>query len=171
MVMNPEKVRENVILSLLMFQGLRQAEICNIKWSDVKLREQIVFVRGKGQDDKDPVYLHPNTYKLLHSYTSDCADHDGYLLVSKSRKSQNNKLTERGLRFIVKGILDELGIDKDVHGFRHYFTTHLIRMMPGELTKVAQFTRHSSLEMLQVYNDGLADEENNILFDKAFKLL
>jgi integrase/recombinase XerC len=171
MVMNPDKVRENVILSLLMFQGFRQAEICNIKWSDIRLTERAVFVRGKGQDDKEPVHLHPNTYKLLHSYTTSCPSHDGYILMSKSRKSANNKLTERGLRFIVKGVLEELGIDKDVHGFRHYFTTHLIRMMPGELTKVAQFTRHRSLEMLQVYNDGVADEEDNLLFDVAFKPL
>lgn len=165
---NPEKCREILILSLLLFQGLRQAEICNIKWNDIKLSERTIFIRGKGRDDRDPVHLHPNTIKAIQNYQVSVGYLEGYLFTSRSRHSARSKLTERGLRFIVKAILAELCIDKDVHGFRHYFTTHLIRMMPGELTRVAQFTRHRSLEMLTVYNDSLLDEENNAQFDSAF---
>lgn len=169
---NPDRYREKAMLCLLLFQGLRQAEICNIRLDDLHLSERVAFIKGKGRDDKEPVHLHQNTYKALCRYVTTLPTHRReYLFVSKSRRSASHKLTERGLRFIIKGILADLCIDKDVHGFRHYFTTRLIRAMPGELTKVAQFTRHSSLEMLQVYNDGLLDEDNNKLFDQAFKLL
>lgn len=167
---HPEKLRENALLCLLLFQGLRQAEICNIRLKDVILSERTVFIQGKGQDDKEPVHLHGNTRRAVRRYMNSVdADLDDYLFSSLSRKSSQSKLTERGLRFIIKAILAELGIDKDVHGFRHYFATHLIRVMPGELTRVAQFTRHRSLEMLQVYNDSILDEESNAVFDDAFK--
>ncbi len=168
---HPNKTRETTMLCLLLFQGLRQAEVCNIKISDVNLGQRVVFVKGKGRDDKDPVHLHPNTYRILKTYIDTTVASDAYLFYSKSCKSEDNRLTERGLRSIIKSILSDLGIDKDVHGFRHYFTTHLIKMMPGELTKVAQFTRHRSLEMLSVYNDALLDEENNTIFDNAFEPL
>lgn len=165
---HPNRLRENTILSLLMFQGLRQAEICNIKISDVRLEERVVFIRGKGRDDKDPIHLHQNTVQTLSSYIASIDNPNSYLFISKSYRSSSSKLTERGLRFIIKGILAELNISKDVHGFRHYFTTHLIRMMPGELTRVARYTRHRSLEMLQVYDDAILDEEANLTFDSAF---
>jgi integrase len=41
-----------------------------------------------------------------------------------------------------------------VHGFRHYFTTKLIEEL-DDLLIVQEFTRHRSLEMLQIYNDRL----------------
>ena len=65
------------------------------------------------------------------------------------------RLTTRGVRLIVKEFLSELHIEKSTHGFRHYFTSTLIRAYKGDLLEVARYTRHRSLEMLQVYNDNI----------------
>jgi integrase len=51
-----------------------------------------------------------------------------------------------------------LDIEKSTHGFRHYFTTKLIKTYKGDLLEVAQYTRHRGLEMLQVYNDSVKRE-------------
>jgi len=69
---------------------------------------------------------------------------------------------------LVKDILNELGIDKSTHGFRHYFTTTLIKTYKGDLLEVAQYTRHKSLEMLQVYNDNIKREADLPRFYGAF---
>ena len=69
----------------------------------------------------------------------------------------------------MKQILKELGIEKTTHGFRHFFTTTLIKTYKGDLLEVAQYTRHKGLEMLQVYNDNIKKEADLPRFYKAFK--
>jgi integrase/recombinase XerC len=66
-------------------------------------------------------------------------------------------------------VLDELGIDKTTHGFRHYFTTRLIKTYKGDLLEVRQYTRHASLEMLQIYNDSIKQQADLPRFYSAFE--
>ena len=167
---NPERLRECALLSLLMFQGLRQAEICNIRLTDVDLKARTLLILGKGRDDKEKVYLHPKTVSYVRRYARVCRlSDDNYLFTSNRAKSSCVRLTERGLQHIVKKVLDELEISKTVHGFRHFYATRLIRSMPGELITVARFTRHKSLEMLSIYNDSLLEEKDLTKYYSAFK--
>jgi integrase/recombinase XerC len=168
MRMHPNSLRENALLCLLLFQGLRQAEICNLKIQDIDFEAKTLFVLGKGRDDKELVHLHPKTTNALRRYCSSTDLNTDYLFVSSKMPSSSIKLTERGLRHIIKTILSELGIDKTVHGFRHYYTTKLIREMPSNLTVIAQFTRHKSLETLQIYNDSVLMEADLVNYWNVF---
>jgi len=78
-------------------------------------------------------------------------------------------MTTRAIREIVKNALNQLGIEKTVHGFRHYFATTLIKTYKGDLLEVAQYTRHKGLEMLQVYNDSIKKQEDLPRYYNAFK--
>ncbi len=166
---HPEKLRERALLCLLLFQGLRQAEICNIKLRDVDLKAGKLSILGKGRDDYEQVYLHPNTTRALRRFCRNRKlQSDDYMFTSLRRPSKDAKLTTRGLQTVVGGIFDELGIDQNVHGCRHYFASRLIQVMPGELSVVARFTRHQSLETLRIYDDNrlmLRDFEH---YRKAF---
>lgn len=164
--------RLNALLSLLLFQGFRQVEVCRLQAKDIDLASGTVWVLGKGKDDKEKVYLHSYTAEALKQYLKvvDFRPND-HLFTSKSRQSRSQALTERGLRSIVLGVFEQLGIEKNVHGLRHYFTTRLIQHMPGELITVSRFTRHSSLEMLQVYNDSVMNKEDVGKFNLAFETL
>lgn len=168
---NPDKLRECAILSLLLFQGLRQAEICNIRRGDVNLKAKSLNVLGKGRDDKETVYLHLKTVSCLRRYVRvrRFSDTD-YLFTSQRAKSRHVRLTERGLQIIVRKVLEELEIDKTVHGFRHFYTTRLIRSMPGELMTVTRFTRHKSIQMLEVYNDSLMEQKDLARYYQAFQI-
>lgn len=163
-----KKDRLKAILSLLIFQGLRQVEIIRLDVGDIDFVSKIAFVQGKGQDDKEPVNLHPQTIKALKEYLKSNKLADGALFVSRSNNSKNRRLTTRALRSIVKRELQALDIEKSTHGFRHYFTTTLIKTYKGDLLEVAQYTRHKSLEMLQVYNDNINRKEDLPRFYKAF---
>lgn len=147
--------RIKTLLSLLILQGLRQIEIIRLDVSDIDLTSQTAFVKGKGRDDKEIIDLHPITVSALKEYIKKYHIADGALFVSTSNNSKRKRLTTKSIRNLINPILRNLEIDKTVHGFRHYFTTKLIQSYKGDLLTVAQYTRHKSLEMLQVYNDTI----------------
>ncbi len=163
--------RLKAIISLLALQGLRQIEVIRLDVKDLDLVSKTTYVHGKGRDDKESVSLHPETVKVLKDYLKSNKIADGALFVSQSNNSRNQRLTTRAIRKIVTGLLRELGIDKSTHGFRHYFTTKLIKTYKGDLLEVAQYTRHKGLEMLQVYNDSVKKQADLPRFYSAFEEL
>lgn len=160
--------RLKAIVGLLALQGLRQVEIIRLDVSDIDLVAKVAFVHGKGRDDKEPVDLHPETVKLLKNYLTSNQVKSGALFQSQSNNSKNKRLTTRGLRQIITSVLLELGIEKSTHGFRHYFTTKMIKSYKGDLLEVAGYTRHKSLEMLQVYFDKVKREADLPRYYAAF---
>lgn len=152
--------RIKALLSLLILQGLRQIEIVRLNVTEIDLVSQYAFVQGKGRDDKEIVDLHPVTVTALKEYIKNNKIADGALFISTSNNSKNQRLTTKSIRNIINPIMRVLEIDKTVHGFRHYFTTRLIQAYKGDLLTVAQYTRHKSLEMLQVYNDTIRHKED-----------
>ena len=168
MDINKESMRLKAILSLLVLQGLRQVEVIRLDIKDIDLVGKTAQVLGKGRDDKEQINLHPKTVKTLKEYMDYCSIKDGALFVSFSGNSLNQRLSTRGVRGIVKELLDKLGVEKTTHGFRHYFTTTLIKTYKGDLTEVSRYTRHKSLEMLQVYNDRIITQEDLPRYYKAF---
>ena len=151
----PQTTRLKAILALLTLQGLRQIEVIRLDVKDLDFISMTAFIQGKGQDDKEAINLHPETTRALQDYLKTNRIADGALFTSQSNNSLHQRLNTRALRGIVKATLAELGINKTTHGFRHYFTTKLIKTYKGDLLEVAQYTRHKSLEMLQVYNDNV----------------
>lgn len=151
----PQNTRLKAIITLLALQGLRQVEITRLDVKDIDFISQTALIQGKGRDDKEPINLHPEAVKALQSYLKSNKIADGALFISRSNNNHNKRLTTRSIRDIVKETLNALGIEKTTHGFRHYFTTKLIKTYKGDLLEVAGYTRHRSLEMLQVYNDSI----------------
>ena len=151
----PQNARLKAIIRLLALQGLRQIEITRLDIKDIDFISQTALIQGKGRDDKEPISLHPETIKALQHYLRSNKIADGALFTSRSNNHKNQRLTTRAIRQIVKQTLNSLGINKTTHGFRHYFTTKLIKTYKGDLLDVAGYTRHRSLEMLQVYNDNI----------------
>lgn len=164
----PATYRLRAMFSLLMLQGLRQIEVVRLDVTDLDLKAGKAFIRGKGRDDKEPIALHPTTVQALADYLRASGKKSGALFTSTSNNSYNQRIATRGLRKLITGILDQLGIDNSVHGFRHYFTTTMVKHYKGDLLTVAHYTRHKSLEMLQVYNDAINAEADLPRYYEAF---
>ena len=164
----PQNTRLKAILTLLTLQGLRQVEVGRLDFNDVDLVAKTAFIQGKGRDDKEIINLQPETVKALKDYIKANKVASGALFVSQSNNSRNRRLTTRAIRGLVKDTLNGLGIDKTTHGFRHFFTTTLIKSYKGDLLEVAQYTRHKSLEMLQVYNDNIKRQADLPRFYQTF---
>ncbi len=165
--LTPESARLRAILCLLGLQGLRQIEVTRLDVSDLDLGHKTAMVQGKGRDDKEPIDLHPETVRSLQEFLETNRIADGPLFVGRSNNSL--RLTTRGVRLIIGRILNELGIDKTIHGFRHYFVTCLVRAYGGDLLTVAQYSRHRSLEMLQIYDDNIKRQDDLPRFYKTFE--
>lgn len=164
-----ETARLKAFLALLALQGLRQIEIIRLDVKDLDLVAKMAYIQGKGKDDKEPIDLHPETVKTLKEYLRSNKKASGPLFTSRSNNSLNKRLTTRAIRKIVTCFLKQVGVEKGVHGFRHYFTTTLIKTYKGDLLEVAQYTRHKGLEMLQVYNDSIKKQADLPRFYNAFK--
>jgi site-specific recombinase XerD len=165
---NPNSDRIKAILSLLTLQGLRQIEIVRLSVSDIDLVANTALILGKGRDDKEIVDLHPETSKSLAQYMKSNGIKSGALFVSQSNNSRNQRLSTRSVRELITRLLVDLAITKSVHGFRHYFTTTLIKTYKGDLLEVAGYTRHKSIETLQVYNDSIKKKSDLPRYYSAF---
>lgn len=153
-------LRLKSILSLLIFQGLRQIEISRLNVTDIDLKNKTAFIIGKGRDDKEPIHLHPTTVKVLKAYLIKYRFREGALFRSESNFSHGSRLTTKSIREIIKQVLITLEIDGSTHGFRHFFITKLIKSYKGELLTVSKYSRHRSIQMLEVYNDEIIREED-----------
>lgn len=152
-----QNLRLKAMVALLLYQGLRQIEIVRLDVDDIDFAAQRAQILGKGRNDKEPIHLHPETVKALRSYLQAYRKAHRALFTPITRQP-TDRLTTRGLRMIIQQALHCAKVDKTVHGFRHYYTTKLIRSYKGDLLRVACYTRHRSIEMLQVYFDDINDE-------------
>ena len=161
-------LRLKSILSLLIFQGLRQIEVIRLNVTDIDLKHKTAFITGKGRDDKEGIYLHPTTVKVLKSYLSLYRFREGALFRSESNNSYGSRLTTKSIREIIKQVFKTLEIDGSTHGFRHFFITKLIKSYKGELLTVSKYSRHRSIQMLEVYNDETIREQDLPRFYDVF---
>jgi len=163
-----KNTRLKAILALLIFQGLRQIELVRLDVTDIDLVGMKAFIHGKGRDDKELIDLHPETVNAVREYLKTNRKASGSLFTSDSNFHRGGRLTTRAIRKIVTTSLKELDILKSTHGFRHFFTTTLIKAYKGNLLEVTQYTRHRGLEMLQVYNDAVKRKADLPRFYRAF---
>jgi integrase len=165
-----KSARLRAIVALLLFQGLRQIEICRLDVKNIDLANNRIYIVGKGRIDSEPINTHPETQKALTSYLRLSQVKYGALFTHLNRQSNGQRLSTRGLRSIFQTLLRELGIEKTTHGTRHFYATELIKHFRSDLTTVMRFTRHSSLEMLQVYDDEILNEANSKELSQVFSL-
>ncbi len=158
----PKNARLKALFCLFALGGLRQVEVVRLNIEDLDLVSGIAYIQGKGSDDKEPVYLQPETVKVLKTYLEVANIGSGALFKSLGNR-KSKRLTARTIKLEFKSLFENLGINKTVHGFRHYFITHLLKSF--DVGTVRKFSRHKSLDMLIVYDDEINLSEKK---DKVF---
>ena len=166
-----ENLRLKAILSLLIFQGLRQKEIIGLNIEHINLNNSTAQITGKGRDDHESIHLHPETVASLNNYLSSINLQSGALFtnLSNNAKSPNERISTKSIRTIIKKLLTDNNIQNSTHGFRHYFTTSLLQSFNGNILAVSELTRHKSLDMLTVYNDSRISTQNLSSYYNSFQ--
>lgn len=157
-----KNARLKALFCLFTLQGLRQIEVIRLNVEDIDLVNGTAYIQGKGRDDKELIYLQPQTIKALKVYIKKAKVGSGALFKSLSN-NKSKRITTRAIREEFGALFKELGINKSVHGFRHYFVTHLLKSF--DVGTVRKFSRHKSLDMLIVYDDEINLSEKK---DKVF---
>lgn len=164
---DPLKVRDQAILSMLYFCGLRAAELVGLNVQDVNLRNRYVRVLGKGRKErlvpfteecKNDVQeyldnLRPELLKIQNKPTPALFLPDyTYTSDTEEKAKKEPRMTTRGLEYILDKIEEKTGtfIGLHPHILRHSFATHLLDN-GADLKVIQELLGHTSLNATQVY--------------------
>lgn len=158
--------RDYALISLMITCGLRTIEIERANISDIKRIEDtnVLFIQGKGKDDKAEFVKIPNiVYNSILKYLNNREDNNEALFVSESNRDQSQRLVTRSIRYIVKKYFRENDLDSErlsAHSLRH--TAGTIALLNGSsLEEVQQLLRHKKIDTTMIYVHHLNRLNNN----------
>ncbi|SER06119.1 integrase/recombinase XerC [Gracilibacillus ureilyticus] len=158
--------RNRALLELLYATGIRVSECVQLKMEDVDLELQTVLVLGKGSKEryvpfgefaKDSIkqYLMNGREQLIGKHS----EPQHFLFLN----AKGNPLTARGIRVILKKLVQEAGLTVDLHPhkLRHTFATHLLNN-GADLRAVQELLGHSQLSSTQIYTHVTKDRLSHV---------
>lgn len=149
------KNRDQAILYLLYYSGMRAFELVNLDVQSISLKDRVVRVLGKGNKER------------IIPFTADCKivlkqyiEHERRELLKKSKdptpalflNAKGERLTTRGLEYILDAIEEKIGLYVGLHPhiLRHSFATHLLEN-GADLRVIQELLGHESINATQVY--------------------
>lgn len=150
---NPLSLRDRALLETLYASGIRVGELVGLDLESVNLAAGELLVMGKGARER-LVPLGSRAVEALNLYLEKgrprLAGSGGQSAVFLNHKG--GRLTDRGIRKIIKKYVLRLGIQNTVspHTLRHTFATH---MLDGgaDLRVVQEILGHKNLSTTQIY--------------------
>ena len=148
-VWNARQLTHAVMLKLLLFSGIRNAELVTLHLPDVDLQAcHLRITQGKGH--KDRYVLYPTSFRGELAWYIERQHMQGAQYLFESNRHQ--PYSTRRIRQLVKQYARAAGIEKRVypHLFRHQFVTYLTRQ--GIISpKLQLLSGHSAEQSLGVY--------------------
>lgn len=148
---NYSELLETLIIEFFYGTGIRQAELINIKNSDINTELKEVKVLGKG--NKERIIPLNTTLLLLIKHFNNKKEtkndnKNGYFFV----KNDNQRISRSFIYRTVKKKLNEINTQNksSPHILRHTFATHLLNN-GADLNAIKDLLGHSSLASTQVY--------------------
>ena len=150
MIAETKNSREKAMLSILVFNGLRNKEVCSLKVKDIDFENSVIKVFG-GKFQKDRIVpMTKDIYKILLEYLKDYPRNENDYLFTTLVK--NNQYAGGDLRKRVKVIAKRAKIKKRVypHLMRHSLITHLLEKGMN-IIAVQQLAGHSNIKTTMQY--------------------
>ena len=154
--------RDRAIFELLYGCGIRNSELVGINLEDVRWRDELILVRGKGKKERQVplgdeagnavrAYLSERTMRLQTAGKGSMVAAGALLLNARLRGGQE-RLTTRSVGRIVKSIALSRGLAADVHPhtLRHAFGTHMLEE-GADLRAIQEMLGHERLSTTQRY--------------------
>lgn len=148
-------IRDQAIIEVLYYTGVRASEFCNITLQDINFNQRIVRIIGKGNKERYVPFTESCKATMMEYLKKERP-----ILFAKSDTPDNHfilnsngkKLTRRGLDFILKDIEMKTGslFSLHAHTLRHSFATHLLEN-GASLFVIQELLGHTSLNATQVY--------------------
>ena len=148
-----EGQRNRTILETLYSCGLRVSELCNLKISDLYLKEGFIKVEGKGSKQR-LIPISPRAIRELQLYFIDRnqisikKDYEDYVFISKRGKN----ISRITVFHVIKTLAEAISLKKTIspHTFRHSFATHLLEG-GANLRAIQCMLGHESIGTTEIY--------------------
>jgi site-specific recombinase XerD len=152
--------RDTLMISLLLFCGLRLGEFISLEVRDIDFEKQLLTVRGENSKSKKTRYIpiHPTLMLHLRDYIVERNKRrytTQYLIVSSS---SDRGLSRHGLKHWVKSLIKKSGVKFHLHRFRHSFACNLAKKDVNAI-KIQRLLGHSSLIMTMTYLRSINSED------------
>ena len=145
-----DAVRDEALVNLLLYTGLRISECAALRVADVDLGDKdgtVVVRSGKGRKYRE-IPLHKEARKAVEGYLALRPTDQGEALFVGQRGS----LGVRGIRFRITALGQAAGVDKlTPHVLRHTFGSRLLREAKADLVTVAALMGHASVATTAIY--------------------
>jgi site-specific recombinase XerD len=149
------KARDRAIVVVLLYTGLRLAELVALDTGDVKTsaRKGIVVVRSGKGDAYREVPLNALVRQVLDEWLAEretkVAEESGERALFVGRSGR--RLSKRSVDDVVRGLGKDAGIGLSAHILRHTFLTRMVRQ-GSDLVLVAELAGHRRLETTRRYS-------------------
>jgi integrase/recombinase XerD len=148
--------RNKLLISLMLYNGLRRSEVCTLKLNDIRKIKDIYILRitGKGNKIRE-IPLHKKCISYMKDYLESNnmkINTDKYLFPGHSKDSH---ITSQSIYNIVKHIQKSIKLSKNIHPhmFRAKFASMALESgVP--ITSVQSDLGHSSIETTAMYDHG-----------------
>jgi integrase/recombinase XerC len=146
-------VRAEVIVSLMVQEGLRCLEVAGLEVGDVDLSAGVLVVAGKGGHQR-MLPVSAETSLVVRRYLLEHPASAGPLV---RRYDRNEGLTSHYVSDLVRGWMRESGVKQrpldgvGAHSLRHTAATDVLRANGGNVVLVQRMLGHVSLATTQVY--------------------
>ena len=143
-------VRDVAIFKILINTGLRVQELCNLKWTNIKIAERkgsLVVRHSKGEKYRE-IPLNKDARNAFNSIDyKACAGSDTFVF-----PGQRGHLKSRGVQLMFKRVLSNNNFDESIspHQLRHTFCKNLVDAGVS-LEKVAALAGHERLDTTKIY--------------------
>lgn len=158
-----DNIRDRLIIEMLYATGVRVSELVNIKVSDIDFNNRRIIICGKGNKERI-VYYGEYAEEVLKEYLDVHIRKSDYLFAN----TKGDKLTDRGVRYIIDKIMDKLSVKVHVtpHVLRHTFATDMLNN-GCDIKVVQELLGHSSLKATEIYTH-VTNERLKEVYYKCF---
>ena len=155
-------VRDRLIIEMLYATGVRVSELVNIRYNDIDMNNKRIRVCGKGNKERI-VYFGDYALDALKEYTATHKKNDlGYVFTN----SKGDKITDRGIRYIIDNIMKKLSVKVHVtpHVLRHTFATDMLNN-GCDIKIVQELLGHASLRTTEIYTHVTNERLKQVYYD------
>lgn len=146
--------RDRTIFELFYSSGLRVSELIELKLGNIRRKDQILLVLGKGEKERVVPYS-DDAAQFLHYYIDRArhtllkkGDFNDYLFLN----NRGGKMSRQGIWKKLKEFAKLAGITKEIspHKLRHTFATHLLEG-GADLRSLQMLLGHASINTTEIY--------------------